>query len=177
MKKPIKVSEYAQRILEALPRGALLNTQADKFDAMVIGWGALGQVWGMPAMTVYVRRGRFTREQLDEAGEFTVSVPLGDPIPEINRICGTLSGRVVDKVDAANLELEPPEVIATPGVRQYPLTLECKVLYAQEQDLSRLPKDIRERMYPQDVDGDYPMSNRDPHTAYIGRIVSAYIIE
>ena len=31
-------------------------------------------------------------------------------------------------------------------------------------------------MYPQDVDGDYPMANRDPHTMYVGEIVDAYII-
>ena len=64
-----------------------------------------------------------------------------------------------------------------PGVRQYPLTLECKVLYSQKQDLTRIPEAIRARMYPQDVDSTNPMSNRDAHVAYIGEIVSAYIIE
>ena len=40
----------------------------------------------------------------------------------------------------------------------------------------KLPKDIREQMYPQDVDGTYCMANRDAHTAYIGEIVAAYMI-
>jgi hypothetical protein len=31
-------------------------------------------------------------------------------------------------------------------------------------------------MYPQDVDGSYPMANRDFHTMYVGEIVDAYII-
>ena len=72
MKRPIDIGAYAQRITEALPRGILLNTQGDKFNAMVIGWGALGTVWGVPAFTVYVRQGRYTRSQLDATGEFTV---------------------------------------------------------------------------------------------------------
>ena len=57
------------------------------------------------------------------------------------------------------------------------MTLECKVLYSQKQELEKLPDDIREKMYPQDVDGSYPMANRDAHTAYIGEIVAAYIIK
>ena len=33
------------------------------------------------------------------------------------------------------------------------------------------------RTYPQDVDGTYPMANRDLHTMYVGEIVDAYIIK
>ena len=64
----------------------------------------------------------------------------------------------------------------TPAVAEYPLTLECKVLYTQKQDLALIPEVIRKSDYPQDVDGINPLANRDPHTAYIGRIVNAYII-
>ena len=39
-----------------------------------------------------------------------------------------------------------------------------------------LSEEIRNRMYPQDVDGAHPMANRDAHTAYIGQIVDAYIL-
>ena len=42
--------------------------------------------------------------------------------------------------------------------------------------LSMIQKRIYKKSYPQDVDGSYPMANRDPHTAYIGEIVAAYII-
>ena len=177
MKEHINITKYADKITEALPKGILLNTNGDKFNSMVIGWGALGTVWSVPAYTVYVRQGRYTKAQLDKTGEFTVSVPLGDPDPKIEKVCGSLSGRNVDKVTEAGLTLEGAEIIQTPGVKEYPLTLECKVLYAQEQDLTRIPEDIREKMYPQDVDGSHPMANRDAHTAYIGQIVDAYIIK
>lgn len=177
MKRPIELSAYAQAIVEALPKGVLLNTNGEKFNAMVIGWGALGTVWGLPAFTVYVREGRYTRAQLDETGEFTISIPMNGPDPAVNRLCGMRSGRDADKAALAGLTPEPPEVNHTPGVREYPLTLECRVVYAQKQDPARLPADIRARMYPQDVDGTSPLANRDAHVAYVGQIVSAYIIE
>ena len=87
------------------------------------------------------------------------------------------SGFNIDKVKEAGLELEDAETIKTPGIKQYPLTIECRVLYSQDQDLSRIPEDIRKRTYPQDVDGTYPMANRDFHTMYVGEIVDAYIIK
>lgn len=176
MKEKIRISDYAQLITEALPKGILLNTRGDKFNSMVIGWGALGTVWGVPAFTVYVRENRYTKAQLDQTGEFTVSVPLSGPIPKIAKVCGLLSGREIDKLAEAGLTLEEAETLHTPGVREYPLTLECRVLYAQRQELSLLPETIREKMYPQDVDGTAPLANRDAHTAYIGQIVDAYII-
>ena len=79
-------------------------------------------------------------------------------------------------MEQAGLQLEEARTIGTPGVCQYPLTLECRVLYAQDQELDRIPENIRSRMYPQDVDGTYPMANRDCHTMYVGEIVDAYII-
>lgn len=177
MKEKINVNDYAQQLTEALNKGILLNTNGDKFNSMVIGWGALGRVWNIPAYTVYVREHRYTKAQLDKTGEFTISVPLGSPIPKIAQVCGSLSGHQIDKVKEAGLTLVEPEVIKTPGIKEYPLTLECRILYSQEQDLSGIPENIRSSMYPQDVDSSNPMANRDAHTMYIGQIAAAYIIK
>ena len=97
------------------------------------------------------------------------------------RFIGVAKGTPVtvdfNAIQEAGLELSDAESNNTPGVKQYPLTIECKVLYSQDQDLSKIPEDIREKMYPQDVDGTYPMANRDAHTMYVGQIVDAYIIK
>ncbi|MBQ9512711.1 MAG: flavin reductase [Lachnospiraceae bacterium] len=177
MKEKIEVFDYASEIMKGFPKGILLNTQAEKFNSMIIGWGHLGIVWGKPTFHVYVREHRFTKEQLDKTDSFSVSVPLDKPDPVIMKVCGTLSGRTVDKVQEANLVLEEPDVIDTPALKNYPLTLECKKLYAQEQILGDIPEDIRKVMYPQDVDSSYYRANKDAHTMYIGEIVSAYIIK
>ena len=177
MKEKINITDYAQKITESLPKGILLNTNGDKFNSMVIGWGGLGTCWGVPTFTVYVREHRYTKAQLDKTGEFTISIPTDRLSPEIFKICGNQSGNNIDKGSEAHLSLEDPETIKTPGVKEAPITLECKILYSQQQDISRLPENIRKNAYPQDVDGSNPMANRDAHTAYIGQIVDAYIIK
>ena len=67
--------------------------------------------------------------------------------------------------------------MGAPGIRELPLTLECKVIYRQLQDRSAIPEDIRVRNYPEDADSSAPGANRDYHIAYYGEIVKAYIIE
>lgn len=177
MKENINIADWAGRITDALGKGGiLLNTNNNKFNAMVIGWGALGRCWNKPVFTVYVREGRYTKDQIDATGEFTVSIPLEGTDANITRICGSMSGNDIDKAAEANLTLEDAQVINTPGVREYPITLECKVLYAQRQNPSMLPFEIFKGMYPQDIDGTAPMANRDPHTEYIAEILAAYII-
>ena len=37
MKETINVFDYAERITKALPEGILLNTNAEKFNSMIIG--------------------------------------------------------------------------------------------------------------------------------------------
>ena len=112
----------------------------------------------------------------DATGEFTISVPLGKPDPKIVKVCGTLSGRDVDKAKEAGLTLEAPEVISTPGVKEYPLTLECQVLYSQKQEHLLLPDDVKAKFYPSNVERNHDNAN-DPHTAYIAKIVAAYIVK
>ncbi len=175
MKEKINMNEYANLITEALPKGILLNTNGDKFNSMVIGWGHLGTLWGLPTFHVYVRKGRYTREQLDRTGEFTISVPLDKTDPVITKVCGAQSGYKIDKVKEAGLTLTDPEVIRTPGIQEYPLTLECKVLYAQELEIAEMPQEIQVHCYPQDVPGTNTGANRDTHIMYVGQIVAAYI--
>lgn len=176
--KCIDVKDYAGEILKALPKGLLLTTKADdKVNSMVIGWGTFGINWSKPVFAVYVREGRFTREQLDKNPEFTINVPIGEYDNNIISVCGSKSGRDIDKVAEAGLTLVDPQVVSVPAIKEFPLTLECKVVYRQPQELELLPKEICDRMYPQNVPSSNPMANRDPHVTYYGEIVAAYIAE
>jgi len=169
MKEQINVFDYAERINKALPEGILLNTQHEKFNSMVIGWGHLGVIWGLETFVVYVRQSRYTKPQIDKTGEFTISVPLEKLPPELIKVCGTMSGRDINKADY--LTVVEPETNSTPGVKEAPLTIECKVIYKQDQVLKDIPQEILDRQYNGGTDPS------DYHTAYIGRIVDAYMIE
>ena len=109
---------------------------------------------------------------MDATGEFTVNVPLDACDKNILAVCGTKSGRDMDKIQQLGLTLEEGETVAVPGIRQLPLTLECKVIYQQAQDPAAIERSCDERYYAKGTanEGDY-------HTAYYGLVTKAYIIE
>ena len=174
MKKYIDLWDYAGVILEQVGTAALVTAKADgEVNSMTIGWGTLGTEWAKPIFTVFVRQSRHTKTLLDKNGEFTINVPLkGADVKEIMRVCGTKSGRDMDKIKELCLTLEEPDVISVPGIKELPITLECRVVYKQDQNLSLLDEDKRLRYYAPNTpnDGDY-------HTAYYGEVLAAYILE
>lgn len=173
MKREVNVWDYAGRIMEAVSKGVLLTTAADgEVDTMVIGWGHLGTIWYKPTFVTYVRESRHTKTLLDKNGEFTVNIPLGQVDKNIISVCGTKSGRDMDKIKELGLTLEPGTTVSIPGIKELPLTLECKVVYKQDQDPNAIDPDSFARFYAPGThnEGDY-------HTAYFGEITAAYIIE
>lgn len=178
MKKEIEVFDYAGEIMKGVKAGVLLTTKAeDKVNTMTISWGTLGIEWNKPIFTAFVRENRFTKEQLDKNPQFTINVPVGEFDKKILGVCGTKSGRNVDKISELNLTLEESNNISVPGIKEFPLTLECRVIYKQEQDKNAITEENKKAFYPQDVGSSYHGANNDFHTAYYGEIVDAYIIE
>ena len=174
MKRYITPFSHANEILESLKSGILLTAKADgQLNTMSIAWGTLGIQWSKPIFVAYVRGCRHTKQMLDKNPEFTVNVPLGKVDSHVIAFCGTKSGRDVDKFQALNLTPEAPEVISVPGIKEFPLTLECRIVYAQQQ----IPEDFccpkTRAHYPENSTNIHD----DFHTAYYGEIVSAYIIE
>lgn len=176
-KKPIDLTDYAGVILKHLPKGVLLTTKAEKVNSMVIGWGSIGINWGKPVFTAYIREGRFTRRQLSENMEFSVNIPVGDCDPHILRICGGKSGRDTDKINEAGLTLVDSENFSVPAIKEFPLTLECRVIYVQKQELGLLSEEINNTFYPQNIDSTAVGANKDAHVTFFGEILDAYILE
>ena len=149
MKQQIDAFDYAGHICKAMKTGILLTTKAgETVNTMTIGWGKIGIEWNKPVFIVYVRETRYTKQLLEENGEFTVNIPYGTFDNKILGYCGTKSGRDTDKIRDLGLTLVESDVISVPGIRQLPLTLECKVIYKQQQDLSKMPKTVIDRFYP-----------------------------
>lgn len=172
MKRTINPFDYAGEFAKHMNPGILLTTKAnDQVNTMTIGWGTVGIEWGRPVFVAYVRGSRYTHQILEQNPEFTVNCPIGDIDKKILGFCGTKSGRDIDKIKELNLHLEESEAISVPGIKELPLTLECKVLYRNPQPTENLPQQILDRYYPEN-DG-----KRDFHYAYYAEIVNAYIIE
>ena len=178
MKRKIEVWDYANEIMSAVQKGVLLTTKSgEKINTMTISWGTLGIEWATQIFTIFVRENRYTHQMLEENPEFTINIPYGAFDKKILGLCGTKTGRDYDKIQLAGLTVVEPEVISVPAIKELPLTLECRVIYKQEQDSKAITEENNRKFYPQDVDGSFHGANRDYHTAYYGEIVAAYIIE
>ena len=173
MKKEVNVWDYAGHIMQNIQKGCLLTTKADgQVNTMIIGWGHIGVEWGKPIFAVYVRKSRYTKTILDKNGEFTVNVALGDPDKQIVSVCGTKSGRDLDKIAHLGLSLVDSDTIRVPGIQEMPLTLECKVIYKQDQDKNAIDPECDARYYAKGTPNE-----DDYHTVYYGLITKAYILE
>ncbi len=149
--------------------GAFLNvkTPAGIINPMTIGWGQVGIVWGSPIFTVYVRKSRYTYECLQSAGSFTVSVPrLGELADELT-LCGTKSGRDLDKAHACGFDLIPGEAVDTPIIGQCGLHYECSIVARCQLEEAGIASDSVRRFY----------KVPDLHQIVLGGILAAYVTE
>ena len=78
----------------------------------------------------------------------------------------------MNKIEKLNLHLVPGETVSVPGIKEMPLTLECTVVYKQDQVLDYLDQASRDHFYKAGTpnDGDF-------HTMYYGEITAAYILK
>ena len=174
MKQTIDAFDYAGHICKAMRKGILLTTKVgEQVNTMTIGWGKIGIEWNRPIFIAYVRETRFTKQMLEDSGEFTVNIPYGEVDNKILSYCGTKSGRDTDKILDMGLTLVASDVVDVPGIQQLPLTLECKVIYKQKQDLNSMPDSVIQRFYPVMEESGF----QDYHIAYYGEIVNAYLIQ
>lgn len=103
----------------------------DSFNMMTASWGGTGWLWGKPVAFVFVRPERHTHGFIEQNDLLTLSF-LGDSkaARDAYNLCGTKSGRDIDKVAATGLTpVETPSGSVTFG--QARLTLECRKLYKE----------------------------------------------
>jgi flavin reductase (DIM6/NTAB) family NADH-FMN oxidoreductase RutF len=147
-------------------RGAFLTVkQGDKINTMTISWGDIGYRWSRPLLTVMVRKSRYTHELIDNNSEFTVSIPLDDSLRKALAICGTKSGRDIDKFKESGISIKASKSLETPVITECELHYECKIVYKQDMDPSMMKEDVLMGSY---ANGDY-------HTFYYGEIVNCYL--
>ena len=136
------------------------------FNAMTIGWGALGTMWGKPFVFVAVRHSRYTFKFMEKYDTFTVSVFPRD-CREALTVMGTRSGRDHDKFVESGLTLEKAEKVNAPVCEEAELTIECKKIYANDLNPAHFQDIAIDRHYP----------NKDIHRIYYGEILYASAVE
>ena len=136
----------------------------EKSNAMTIGWGGIGTLWGRTALTVYVAEKRYTKEFMDQADYFTV-MAFGVEHGNVLRYMGTKSGRNEDKAAALGLHTAYT-ANGTPYYTEAEMVIECKTMYAAPFDAQYFKSDVPRNMY-----ANFPAG---VHSMYIGEVVNAW---
>ena len=162
--KKVDYMSVAEDSINRIKEGAFLTVKSETaLNTMTIGWATFGVVWRKPIMMVAVRSSRHTFRIIEEAKDFTVTVPAGDMHKE-TAFCGSKSGRNVDKFQMCNLETIDARQVVSPIIKTRGRHYECKIIYKSAMDPAHLDKDYDTFLYPQ----------KDYHTLYFGEILACY---
>lgn len=131
----------------------------NKFNAMTASWGAMGFIWNKPALTIYIRPQRFTKEFVDSSAMFTVNF-FGPEHRKAMALCGAKSGRDGDKIAEAGLT--PYFVDETVSFNEASLVFVCRKMFH-----TPLPQDAFDQKA--NIAEWYP--DKDFHTMYIGEVL------
>ena len=133
-------------------------------NAMTIGWGMLGNIWGeeVNTITVFVAPSRYTQQFMEKHKYFTV-MKFDDNQQEILRYMGTNSGRDGDKAEALGLHTAYTEHGA-PYYLEAREVYECEIIYRNQFEKTGF-SDVPQKRYQ-----NFPAGI---HHAYIGKVLEA----
>lgn len=137
------------------------NFQEGNYNAMIIGWGLIGNLWNKPVFVAPVRPTRYTYGFMEKYPDFTVTA-FPDGFQDDLTYLGTHSGRDGDKLSQTKLTPITALEVQTPTFEQAELSIECRKISWMDMDPNQFLDLVIENQYP----------NKDYHRLYIGEIVS-----
>lgn len=163
----IEFMKYLDKSLKYLHRQGAFLTVKDKDgreNVMTISWGNIGFEWGRPIFTIMIRNSRYTSELIENATEFTVSIPTRSSMRDKLAFTGTRSGRELDKFSQGVITRAEPRTVSVATVEEADIIYECRIVYQHKIDPAVLSPEVLQTSYR---DGDY-------HNIYYGEILECY---
>ena len=102
----------------------------DSVDAMAMAWGG---ICAENMVALNLEEDHKTVANLKARGAFTLSVPGRDTLVESDFMGTASANKFADKFVRTGLHAEKSSRVDAPVIKEYPLTLECKVVEIQEQ--------------------------------------------
>ena len=134
----------------------------EKYNMMTGAWGALGEMWGKDIAAVVIRPTRYTYELMEENETFTISVLPEEINKVVHAVCGSQSGRDIDKTAATGLT---PIFEESVYFEQAEIVLVCRKLYADDMKSENfIDKSLDEKWYHDDY-----------HRLYVGEIIKTLV--
>lgn len=142
----------------------MLVTAGDekRFNTMTASWGGLGVLWNKKVSFCFIRPQRFTFEFMEKNDYYSLSF-YDSNYKDSLRICGTTSGREVNKVEKVGFTPCFKEI--APYFEEAKLVFICKRLYTQFIDPRYMIEAKLESNY----------KNNDYHKMYVGEIVECMV--
>jgi flavin reductase (DIM6/NTAB) family NADH-FMN oxidoreductase RutF len=129
MFKEINPKEIDTNLIKTIADEWMLISAGDEngYNMMTASWGFAGEMWGNDSVIAMIRPQRYTMEFVNKSDYFTLSF-YGDN-KEIHKICGSKSGRDVNKTELTGLT--PVFNDDTVYFEEARLVLVCKKQYVQ----------------------------------------------
>lgn len=99
-------------------------------NLMNVAWGGVC-CSRPPCLAISLRKATYTYENLTRSGAFTVNLPSVEQVREADYV-GIYSGRDENKFEALGLTPVESDLVNAPYVKEFPLTVECKVIHVLE---------------------------------------------
>ena len=160
--KLIKADEIQDNPFKLIGNDWMLITAGppDNYNTMTASWGGMGVLWNKNVCFIFVRPSRYTYEFMEKNQTFSLSFFTEEWRNALN-ICGTKSGRNINKAKETGLEPVPGNHHTT-GFAQAKLIIECRKLYFQDLIPEQFLDSSINKCY---IGGDY-------HRVYVGEILA-----
>ncbi len=121
----MKIPLPPDTVLFPLPCVLLTAGAGEKANIITLAWA--GVVCSVPPMVgVGIRPSRHSHGLVSESGQFALNIPTAAMLEKVD-FCGTVSGRKVNKFQAAGLTPVPAREIDAPLIAECPVNIECLV--------------------------------------------------
>lgn len=104
----------------------VIATHEGKASICPLGW-KMNTSGSPPMMAISVAPSRFTHDLIANSGEFVLAWP-GEELAHATLLCGTKSGRDIDKIKEAGLTALKGEHVKAPLIKECIGNLECKLV-------------------------------------------------
>lgn len=162
---PLELENYVARPFEAFRADPVLVCESEGHaNAMTIGWGSMGTLWSLPVSTVYVRTSRYTHQLISCSSRYSICW-LPPTLQDAVGLCGSKSGRDLDKIAASGLTLAH-DANGTPYLAESELVVACRKLHMAPIDMLGFCRDgLHGRWYQ-------PGTANSPHVEVVGEVTA-----
>ncbi len=129
-------------------------------NTLTASWGGFGHLWNKDVVNIFIRQSRYTKEFIDEADNFSISILNHDKYLDQLMYLGKVSGRDENKIKNSGLTIK--HIDDVPYFMEANQVFICKKLFAQTINSNNIiDNKITDKFY----------ENEDNHEIYFGEVI------